>query len=88
MRRKDSRITKVESFASLCSALLCSAETECVFVLDGSGFVFVYRAEKVAAVFSGKKREAVQSQSIGFFFLVLVLVLIKEAVLSKGITVI
>lgn len=59
-----------------------------MFVLDGSGFVFVYRAEKVAAVFSGKKREAVQSQSIGFFFSVLVLVLIKEAVLSKGITVI
>ena len=92
MKRKDSRITKVESFASLCSALLCSAETECVFVLDGSGFVCLYWAEKVAAVFSGKKREAVfviqlqsQSQSIGFFFF---LVLIKEAVLSKGITVI
>ena len=60
MKWKDSRITKVESFVSqsVC-ALLCSAETECVFVLDGSGFVFVYRAEKVAAVFSGKKREAV-----------------------------
>ena len=57
MKWKDSRITKVESFVSqsVC-ALLCSAETECVFVFV---FVFVYRAEKVVAVFSGKKREAV-----------------------------
>ena len=43
MKWKDSRITKVESFVSqsVC-ALLCTAETECVFV---------YRAEKVVAVF-------------------------------------
>lgn len=60
MKRKDSRITKVESFAS--QFVLCSAEAECVclclYWMDrGLGLCLCLYTEKVVAVFSGKEEE-------------------------------